>query len=149
MSTWESTPAGLLRGGAEARGLATASGPEPVPNAERYPGAASEYRAAWSESRWSFRAPDGSTAVIDNAATREEMIRLGRQGWTGAWLDFPELGLPPRELRPLYAGMRAASARTGTATPKAGADAAWQQMIAESDYAQTPWAIPRGGGRIP
>jgi hypothetical protein len=149
VSAWESTPAGLLRGDAGTRGLATASGPEPVPNAERYPGAASEYRAAWSESRWAFTAADGSTAVVDNAGTREQMTRLAGRGWTGAWLDFPELGLPPKELRPLYAGLRAASARTGTATPKAGADAAWQQMVAESDYAQTPWRIPAGGGRIP
>ena len=87
---------------------------------------------------------------MDNAGTREQMTAARRRAWTGAWLDFPELGLPPRELRPLYAGLRAASARTGTATPKAGADAAWQQMIpAESDYAQTPWRIPAGGGRIP
>ena len=86
---------------------------------------------------------------MDNAGTRATQERLAAEGWTGAWLDFPELGLPPAELRPLYAGRQAATARTGTATPGAGADAAWRQMVAESDYAQTPWAIPRGGGRIP
>ena len=140
MSAWEGTPAGLIRGGTRAAALATVAGPEPVPNASRYPEEARAYRAAWSESRWPVQAPDGSTAVVDNAETRAEMTRLADRGWTGEWLSFPELGLPPAELRPLYAGVRAASARTGTATPGTGEDAAWRQMVAESDYARTPWA---------
>lgn len=144
-SNWEQTPAGLLRGDAGTPGLATVAGPEPVPNAERFPDASTEYRAAWSSPRWSFQAPDGTTQVIDNAGTRDEMRRLAAEPWPGAWIDAPELGRPPRELRALYAGAAAAaSARVGLATPGAGPDDAWEQMVAASDYAQTTWKLPLG-----
>ncbi len=148
MSTWAQTPGGLMRTGTRAAALATIAGPEPLPRADQYPGQASEYRAAWGSQRWAFTTGEHGTQYVDNTQVRATQERLAAEGWQGCWIDAPEAGYPPTVLGPLYAGRHAQAARTGTATPEAGADAAWQQMIAESDYSQAPQAIPPGGGRI-
>jgi hypothetical protein len=80
---------------------------------------------------------------VDNSVIRAEMRRLAGQGWAGAWLDFPRLGLPPDELAPLFAAAAARNARAGTETP-AGRDAEFDAMVAEADYQRTQWAKPPG-----
>jgi len=142
VTTWEQTSAGLLRGSRTpaARSLATVPGPDAIPRAEQYPDAAAEYRAAWSSNRWSFEAADGSAQFTDNAAVRAEQQRLAAEGPQVAWFDFPALGLPPDELKPLYAAAIAERARIGTKGPDGGEDQVWQQIVREHDYARTPWS---------
>jgi hypothetical protein len=146
-TTWEQTPGALLRQGHDrGRALATVPGRDARPRAEQYPDAAAEHRAAWGDSRWAFAGTDEdgrpATQYVDNAGVREQMRALAADGPPVGWLDFPHLGLPPAELRPLYAAAIAAGSRVGTEGP-AGRDAEYEAMIREADYARTPWA----GGR--
>jgi hypothetical protein len=148
-ASWESTPGALLRQGTlRPRALATVPGPDPRPRASQYPDAAAEHAAAWGTSRWAFDGFDedtgeSKTQFVDNSVIRAEMRRLAEQGWQGAWLSFPDLGRPPRELAPLFAAAAARNARAGTEGPH-GRDEAMQAMIDEADYQRTQWAKPPG-----
>jgi hypothetical protein len=145
MTAWEQTPGALLRAGmAGTRALATVPGREDArPRAEQYPDAAAEHRAAWGERRWAFqgRDEDGNPATrfVDNTEVRAMQLELAERGAPLAWLDCPHLGLPPAELRPLYAAAVASQTRVGTAGP-GGPDPEFERMIREADYARTPWA---------
>jgi hypothetical protein len=112
------------------------------PRAEQYPDAAAGYRAAWGERRWAYQTRDEDdnevTQYADNAEIRAVMTRLAEQGPPIGWCDFPNLGLPPAELRPLYAAAVAGTARTGT-WDTSGPDAEYEAMIRERDYARTAW----------
>jgi hypothetical protein len=151
--TWAQTAGALLRGRpAPAPGaLASIPGPDARSRAEQYPDAAAEHRAAWAADRWAFQGRDEDTGepctqFVDNAGIREQQRQLAEQGAPIGWLDFPKLGLPPEELKPLYMAAAASASRIGTVNPDGSTDEAFQQMIREADYARTPWAGITGIG---
>lgn len=150
MSGWESTFGAVLRQGrAGTAALATVhASQDSRPRADQYPDAAMAHRTAWGSAQWAYEVKDPSdpeqkrtlTHFANNAEVRSQQQLLAEQGAPIGWCDFPNLGFPPPELRPLFALAAAKSARAGTVGPDGIPDAEMQRMLAEADFNRTPWA---------
>jgi hypothetical protein len=98
MTTWEQTPAALMRGqGTPAPGsLASIPGRDSRPRAEQFPDAAAEHMAAWASDRWAFQTREHGIQYVDNAGVRAEQRRLAEEGPPVGWLDLASPGPAPR-----------------------------------------------------
>lgn len=138
MSTWEQTPAGVLRSRAGARlpGPDFAAQVAREASDESRQEARQHYRRVWSDSAHRFTDSEGVERTIDNSAVRAKQLELAHQlaaeGLPIAWISAPDSGWPDPLTAPLRAAAAAAAARMGIATQAAGPDETWSALVSEA-----------------